>query len=146
MAFQVSVFLENKIGHLQRITGVLKASGINIRTMTLSHSTQGWGILNLIVNNPERACQALSDNNFPAILRQVAVIEMRDTLGGLDDLLKKIAEAGVNFTNAYGRIVIPGKLAYLVIDVEDIADSIERLTAGGLKLIPDRDVYGDNAE
>ena len=146
MAFQVSVFLENKTGHLQRITSVLKTSGINIRAMTLSHSTQGWGILNLIVNNPEVACQSLSDNNFPVTLRQVAVIEMQDSLGGMDDSLKKIAAAGINFTNAYGRIVMPGKLAYLVIDVDDIRDSVAKLTSAGLKLVPDRDVYGDHVE
>jgi hypothetical protein len=144
MASQVSVFLENKIGHLQRITSVLKAAGINIRSITLSHSTQGWGILNLIVSNPEQACQTLSDNNFSATLRQVAVIEMQDTPGGLDDLLKKIADAGINFTNAYGRIVVPGKSAYLAIDVEDVGNSIEKLAAAGLKLVSDNDVYGNN--
>jgi len=144
MASQVSVFLENKIGHLQRITGVLKATGINIRSITLSHSTQGWGILNLIVNNPEQAYRALSDNNFTVTLRQIAVIEMPDSPGGLDDLLRKIASAGVNFTNAYGRIVLPDESAYLAIDVEDIDNSIEKLTAAGLKLVPDCNVYGDN--
>ncbi|HAZ02581.1 MAG TPA: hypothetical protein DCY97_10480 [Marinilabiliales bacterium] len=143
MAFQVSVFLENKIGHLERITNVLRAAGINIRAMTLSHSTQGWGILNLIVSNPQLACETLSDNKFSATLREIAVIEMEDHPGGLDDLLKKIAAAEINFTNAYGRIVSPGKTAYLAIDVEDIGNCLEKLKRAGLKLIPDNDVYGN---
>ncbi len=143
MAFQVSVFLENKIGHLERITSVLRAAEINIRAMTLSHSTQGWGILNLIVSNPQKACKTLVDNRFSATLREVAVIEMEDRPGGLDDLLKKIAEAGINFTNAYGRIVVPGKMAYLAIDVEDISNSLEKLKVSGLTIISDDDVYGN---
>ena len=143
MAFQVSVFLENKIGHLERITSVLRAVDINIRAMTLSHSTQGWGILNLIVSNPQKACETLLNNQFSATLREVAVIEMEDRPGGLDDLLKKIVAAGVNFTNAYGRIVSPGQTAYLAIDVEDISNSLDKLKGAGLKLISDNDVYGN---
>lgn len=143
MAFQVSIFLENKIGHLERITSVLKNANISIRAMTLSHSTQGWGILNLIVSNPHLAYETLASNRFPATLREIAVIEMEDRPGGLDDLLKKIASAGINFTNAYGRIVSPGQNAFLAIDVEDLNNSVERLKGAGLNLIPDKDVYGN---
>jgi len=143
MALQVSVFLENKIGHLQRITSVLKASEINIRAITLTHSTHGWGILNLIVSNPELACENLVKNKFSATLRHIAVVHMEDRPGGLDDLLKKIAAAGMNFTNAYGRIVQPGQDAFLAIDVEDIENSTELLKGAGLQLIPDNQVYGN---
>ncbi|MDD4189851.1 MAG: hypothetical protein PHI28_00850 [Mangrovibacterium sp.] len=143
MAFQVSIFLENKIGRLERITSVLKNANINIRAMTLSHSTQGWGILNLIVNNPHLAHETLANNRFPATLREIAVIEMDDRPGGLNALLKKIAAAGINFTNAYGRIVSPGQKAFLAIDVEDLDNSVEKLKGAGLKLIPDKDVYGN---
>ena len=55
MAYQVSIFLENKIGHLERVTAVLKAAKINIHTMNLNHTANGWGILNLVVSNPELA-------------------------------------------------------------------------------------------
>jgi len=143
MAFQVSVFLENKIGHLERITGVLREANINIRAMTLTHTTQGWGIFNLIVSNPIKAYESLTDRGLSATLRKVAVIEMEDTPGGLDDLLKKISSAGINFTNAYGRIVESGRLAYLAIDVEDIDHAFEKLTEAGLTLIPDDKVYGN---
>lgn len=143
MALQVSVFLENKIGHLERITSVLRAENINIIAMTLSHSTQGWGILNLIVNKPDAAFKALSNQSFSVSLRKIAVFEMQDQPGGLDDLLKKIAAAGINFTNAYGRIVHQGKTAYLVIDIEDYEVSIEKLSSIGLKLVADHNVYGE---
>jgi hypothetical protein len=144
MSIQISVFLENKIGHLQRITSVLREANVNIRAMTLSHSSQGWGILNLIVSNPELAYNTLISNKLSASKREIAVIEMEDHPGGLDNLLQAIATAGINFTNAYGRIIEPGKNAYLVIDVEDdISNSIEKLTKAGLHIIPDEDVYGN---
>ena len=143
MAFQVSVFLENKIGHLERITGVLREADINIRAMTLTHTTQGWGIINLIVSNPQKAFDSLIGCGLSATLRKIAVIEMEDTPGGLDDLLNKISSAGINFTNAYGRIVESGKSAYLAIDVEDIDRAFEKFSEAGLILISDAKVYGN---
>jgi hypothetical protein len=142
MAYQVSVFLENKIGHLERVTSVLRKEEINIRAMTLSHSTQGWGILNLIVSNPALAYRSLVNNGLSATLREVVVVEMEDRPGGLDDLLRKIAEAGINFTNAYGRIVESGKSAYFAIDVEDVPNCLEKLSSVGLVPIADEKVYG----
>jgi hypothetical protein len=143
MAFQVSVFLENKVGHLERITSILRNENINIRAMTLTHTTQGWGIFNLIVSDPKKACDSLVSKGLSATLREVAVIEMEDSPGGLDDLLKKISAAGINFTNAYGRIVESGTMAYLAIDVEDVDNAFEKLEKAGLVLISDNKVYGN---
>ena len=55
MSYQVSIFLENKLGHLERVTAVLSAAGINIRSIHINHTANGWGILNLVVSDPERA-------------------------------------------------------------------------------------------
>ncbi|SHE83226.1 Uncharacterized conserved protein, contains tandem ACT domains [Mariniphaga anaerophila] len=142
MAYQVSVFLENKIGHFERVTGILKDVGVNIRAITLSHTTQGWGILNLLVNNPEKAKEALTEKGVSATLREIAVFAMGDIPGGLDELLKKIAAAGINFTNAYGRNIEIGVMAYLAVDVEDIEGAEEKIKAAGLQLVPDDEVYG----
>jgi hypothetical protein len=143
MAYQVSVFLENKVGHLERITNILRDVKVNIRALTLSHTTQGWGILNLLVSDPKKAKEALIEKGVSATLRRIAVFSMDDVPGGLDELLKKIAQAGINFTNAYGRNVETGSVAYFAIDVEDIEDAFERISTAGLQLIPDNKVYGN---
>ena len=98
MAYQVSIFLENKIGHLERVTAVLKAAEINIRTMNLNHTANGWGILNLVVSNPELAHSLLIENGLSAALREIVVIEMIDQPGGLDDLLKGIVKCRMSIS------------------------------------------------
>lgn len=40
MAFQISVFLENKINHFEEITGRLKTENINIRSLMLNRSEE----------------------------------------------------------------------------------------------------------
>jgi len=142
MTYQVSIFLENKLGHLEKVTAILKQAEINIRSLHLNHTANGWGILNLVVSNPEMAHQLLNDNGMSAALREIVVIKMADKPGGLDTLLKDIIMAGVNFTNAYGRVVNEGENAFFVIDIQDIKDARTRLEAVGLDIIPNKLVYG----
>lgn len=144
MAYQVSIFLENKIGHLERVTAVLKEAQINIRTMNLNHTANGWGILNLIVSDPLLAHKLLVEKGLSAALREIVVIEMKDQPGGLDELLKAIVNAEVNFTNAYGRSAYSNENAYFVIDAEDVVDSREKLLKAGLQLLADQVIYGNS--
>jgi len=144
MAYQVSIFLENKIGHLERVTAVLKEAEIDIRTMNLNHTASGWGILNLVVSNPEQAHSLLIENGLSAALREIVVIEMNDQPGGLDELLKAIVSAEVNFTNAYGRSGHGHQNAYFVIDTDNVTEAKERLFKAGLNIMSDEKVYGNS--
>ena len=143
MSYQVSIFLENKLGHLERVTGVLRNAGINIRSIHLNHTASGWGILNLVVSNPELATQVLNESGMSAALREIVVVQMPDNPGGLDELLKEVMRAGVNFTNANGRVVNNGDNAFFMIDIQDIPDAREKLAKVGLEIIPDQQVYGN---
>ena len=69
-------------------------------------------------------------------------IEITDKPGGLDDLLREIVKAGVNFTNAYGRSGHANQKAYFVIDPDNVSDAKEMLNKAGLNIIPDEKVYG----
>ncbi len=143
MTYQVSIFLENKLGRLEKVTAVLKEAGINIRSIHLNHTANGWGILNLVVSNPELAHQQLNESGMSAALREIVVVKMADKPGSLDELLQDVVKAGVNFTNAYGRVVNDGDSAFFVIDIQDIPDAREKLTNVGLEIIVDRLVYGN---
>jgi len=144
MAYQVSIFLENKIGHLERVTSVLKDAHINIRTMNLNHTANGWGILNLVVSDPILAHNLLIEKGLSAALREILVIEIIDRPGGLDDLLKEIVKAEVNFTNAYGRSGHANRNAYFVIDTDDVPEAHDKLQKAGLHIMPDEKVYGNS--
>lgn len=142
MTYQVSIFLENKLGRLKKVTALLKQEKINIRSIHLNHTANGWGILNLVVSDPQRALALLNEGGMSAALREIVVVRMADTPGGLDDLLDGISRAGVNFINAYGRVVDNGDSAYFVIDIQDIPDARIRLEEIGFEIVADSLVYG----
>lgn len=142
MTYQISIFLENKLGRLEKVTAVLREARINIRSIHLNHTANGWGILNLVVSDPILALRLLNESGMSAALREIVVVKMADAPGGLDDLLKGIAKAGLNFTNAYGRVVDDGGSAFFVIDIQDFPEARQNLTAIGLEIVSDTLVYG----
>ena len=142
MAFEVSVFLENKISHFEGITGILKKEKINIRSMTLNNILHGWGVLNLLVDQPENAYRILSDKGNSVALREVIALEMKDEAGGLDELLVKISRAGIHIESAYSRLITENKMAILILEVPDVLEAVRRLEINGVHVLDDKIVYG----
>ncbi len=143
MAYEISIFLENKIGHFERITSILKEGKVNIRSMSITDTANGWGILNLLVNNPQEAYNVLDTAGVSVALKEIIALEMKDEAGGLNDLLLKVAQAKVNFNNANGRIIEATKSAILILDVPDIEESKKKLLDNGMQLLDDNTIYGN---
>lgn len=142
MAFEISVFLENKINHFEKITSLLKDGNINIRSLMLNNIYHGWGVLNLLVDQPEKAYKILADAGNSVVLREVIALEMKDEAGGLDELLIGISKAGIHIESAYSRLISEDKTAILLIEVPDMLEARQRLEKNNIRVMPDEVVYG----
>lgn len=142
MAFEISVFLKNKITHFEEITRNLREENINIRCLTLNNISHGWGVLNLLVDQPEKAYQLLTDSGNSVVMREVIALEMKDEAGGLDELLVKLSRAGIHIESAYTRLITDSKIAILLLEVPDVIEAIQRLKRNDIKIIDDKLVYG----
>ena len=107
-AYQLSIFAENKSGKLAQITGVLSKEKVNIRATTIA-TADTFGIINLIVDDPNRAEAALSAAGMTVHLREILAILIPDTPGGLDNLMQLLAHEGININNAYGFVLESSK-------------------------------------
>jgi len=127
---QVSVFLENKPGTLNRMTEVLAANNINIRALSLADTSE-FGIVRMIVNDVFEATNVLKENNFVAILTPVLVYAIADEAGYLNNLLAKFSEADVNIEYMYA---FAGKeRAYMIFRVSDTKKAEAVLKSKGIK-------------
>lgn len=142
MVFEVSVFLENKITHFEGITNILKKEKINIRSISLNNIFHGWGVLNMLVDQPEKAYELLTEKGNSVVLREVIALEMKDETGGLDELLVKISRAGIHIENAYSRLIAENKMAILLLEVPDVLEARRRLEINGVHILDDKIVYG----
>ena len=92
MLNQVSVFAENTKGALRKMTSVLADANINIYTMLANDSAE-FGIIRLIVTNPELAVSKLQEAGYQCHMDKVVAVEMGDTPGCLDKILDSLRQA-----------------------------------------------------
>ena len=100
MLNQVSVFAENTKGALRKMTSVLADANINIYTMLANDSAE-FGIIRLIVTNPELAVSKLQEAGYQCHMDKVVAVEMGDTPGCLDKILDSLRQANISIDYLY---------------------------------------------
>ncbi len=127
---QISVFIENKPGHLLLPCRLLADARVNIVTLSLAE-TMRFGILRLIVDDPQRARGVLEAAGLPVAVTDVLALEVSDRPGGLAELLAIFDEAGIAIEYMYAFTSRLGNSAVLVFRFADIDGAIAALTRAG---------------
>lgn len=110
---QISLFLENKPGHLRNVAQILADAGINIVTLSLA-DTQQFGILRLIVEDWQKAKSVLEDTGCVVNVTEVVATEVEDRPGGLAAILEILEDGGVNVEYMYAFTFGKGDRAVIV--------------------------------
>ena len=97
---QLTVFLENRSGRLAEVTDILGREGINIRGFSTTEAAE-YGIVRLIVAEPERARDLLHGAGFTTHFSHVICVKVPDEPGGLARVLDELAKAGVSIDYLY---------------------------------------------
>ena len=129
---QLSVFIENREGRLEGALETLKDQGINIVSLSLADSSD-YGMLRLIVDNPEKGRAALKEQGFSAMLTPVLAVKMSHQVGQLQVLLSEICNAGINIEYCYA-LATGGDDASIVIKTADLEKAAAILDKTGLEL------------
>ena len=140
MAHQVSVFVENKPGRLERVTETLAKANVNIRAITVS-GTYEYGVMKFLVDKPDIALQALKSQGISAHLREILAVLMDDRPGGLHRIAKIFGQKKINIDDAYGFVIEDQKRAVLVVDVEKVGEAEKILQEEGLTILTDEEIY-----
>ncbi len=136
---QISVFIENRTGRLETVTRLLGEAGINIRALSLA-DTSDFGILRLIVNQPEKAQALLREQGFTIKLTEVIAVEVPDVPGGLSRVLGLLGAGGINVEYMYAFVEKATDKAILVFRFDDPASAVATLQRGGVHILREEDV------
>ena len=136
---QLSVFVENKQGSLSSIAEVLAEAGIDIRAITIADTTD-FGILRLIVKNPEQAKKVLQDKNFVVTINQVVGVEVPDKIGSLARMLRILDDAHINIEYMYDFLALKNETVFVIIRVENSAKTVDLLEKNNFRCIQDSDI------
>lgn len=134
IACQLSIFAENKPGRLAAVTRVLAKEKINIRATTIATSDT-FGVINLIVDEPERAGRALTAAGMTVTLNPVLAVVIPDQPGGLDKLTQLLLAEEINVNNAYGFVLESSRKAIFVVSVDQVERAEKLLEKKGFQTL-----------
>jgi len=134
IAYQLSIFAENKPGRLAKVTRILKKGKINIRAITISTS-DAFGVINALVDDPESARALLEEEGLTVSLKEGIAVVIEDRPGGLDSLIQLLFEEGINIENAYGFVLESRKKAVFVVDVDQLEQTQKILRDAGFETL-----------
>jgi len=140
MAYHLSVFVVNEPGKLEKITRVLAEKGLNIRAISMASAGE-FGVLRVLVNDPDAGLEALRESRFTVTRRRNLVALIEDRPGAMHDLLVTLASSRVNVEDCYGFVIEEGKKAAIVFEVEKFPEAEKVLASTGIHLISDAEIY-----
>jgi hypothetical protein len=122
MAKQLNIFVENRPGRLNSITGILSESGLNIRAFTMQDRGD-FGLMKIIVDKPQQAYLILADRGFACAIKDIIAVGIPDRPGNLHKLTSVLLEHQVNVVDAYGFVIETDKRGICCLEVENIKDN-----------------------
>ncbi|MGN0620622.1 MAG: ACT domain-containing protein [Porcipelethomonas sp.] len=137
---QISIFVENKPGRLRAMTDILRENEIDIRAVSIS-DTKDFGILRIIVNDPDKACEILKKEECTVTISEVLAVGVKDRPGGLFSVMDVLYSNGISVEYMYAFVSKADEDAYVILRVADIDKTAKILSDSGIKLVTSKEIY-----
>lgn len=139
---QVSVFIENKPGHLQRVLKVLADEQINIISLTIAEMSD-FGILRMIVNDSQKALDKLKQNHIACSSVDVLAIKIGDDPGSLYNAVDSLAKMNLNIEYMYAFSQRVNNSAVMIFRFDDIEAAKKALSGHSHLILRNTDIIGE---
>ena len=138
---QLSLFLENKPGHLAEPIRLLANEGVDIRTLSVA-DTQQFGILRMIVSDWPKANELLLQAGYVVKVTEVLAVEVPDRPGGLADVLHLFQTGAINIEYLYAFPFGRAGKAVIIFRFDKPDEAIERLQTAGINVVESVEIVG----
>ncbi|SHJ26111.1 amino acid-binding protein [Hespellia stercorisuis] len=138
---QLSVFLENREGSLDEVLAVLASNDVNIVALSLADTAE-YGMLRMIVSDPNKGRAVLKENGMSVMLTDVVALRVPHETGSLSKAMHQIVEGEVNVEYMYA--FANGEDASAVIKSDDPARLVDILRGSGFDVWEASEAYVSN--
>ena len=135
---QISIFLENKSGRLTEVLEVLGKENIKITALSVADTSE-FGILRLIVSDPEKAKSILKQHLFTVNLSEVISVMAPNEAKYYAKVLKVLSDLdiSVEYTYAFSR----GSKSIIILRCSNNDDAIKALKEHEMELLNASELY-----
>lgn len=115
---QISIFIENIQGSLAEVTSFLGEGGINMQAFAV-FDTPEFGVLRMIVDQPEKALELLKGEGYVASSQMILGAALQNTPGNLAKVLRAIRDANLTIDYLYTILYNPDGEPMLLFSTDD---------------------------
>jgi len=135
---QLSVFLENKSGRLTEVLEVLGEENIRITALSVADTAE-FGILRLIVSDPEKAREFLKKKSFSVNLTEVISVIVPNEAKHYAKILRILSDLGISVEYTYAFSL--GDKSIIILRCSNTEEAIKALKSHELELLRASDLY-----
>ena len=136
---QLTVFLENREGRLESVTELLANRNVNIACLALADTSE-YGVLRLVVSDPEGAKAILKEAGYSARLTDVLAVRLEQVPGTVSKLTKVLAAEGINIEYMY-TLSSSKEFGSMILKVSDVDKAAAAVQAAGMVLVNPEEAY-----
>ena len=135
---QLSVFLENKSGRLTEVLEVLGKENIRITALSIADTSE-FGILRLIVPDPEKAKALLKEQHFTVNISEVISVSAPNAAKYYAKVLKILSDLdiSVEYTYAFSH----GSKSIIILRCSNNEQAINALKEHEMELLNASELY-----
>lgn len=128
---QISIFAENKKGAIKEIFDLIAGAGVGV-IASVTYDSAEFGMLRLIVDDPEKAISALNGKGYLARVTPVLGVEIPDENGSLAKMLGYLKDMNIDVEYSYLSFNRKTGSPVMVFSCEAMDEVGESLAAKGL--------------
>lgn len=137
---QVSVFVENESGNMADVLSILGKNKIDISALSIADKTD-FGILRLIVSDPEKAVSILKAEGMIVKLTDVLAVGIEDKSGSLAKVLDILKDASIAIEYLYAFIGKSNYGALVIIRADKPEQALTVLKNNNIMLVEAKEIY-----
>lgn len=136
---QLSVFVENRLGQLLRLTREFEKGNLRIRAVTVEGATD-CAIVRLLVDDPDAGHEMLGNASFAVSETELLVVELPSGKRGIRSICEALIAGEVNMNYIYPLLPDEKRAACVAIQVDNLPQAAGVLNARKFRLVDQSDL------
>lgn len=136
---QFSVFLEDRVGQLVRLTRLFETTNIHILGLSIVYSVD-CAIVRLILDDPDLGYEIITNSRFPVCETELLAVSLPAGKRGLLAIWSALLGAEINILYAYPLFPRPKGRACMVVQTDELEAAAQALLARDFDLLDETDL------